>query len=207
MTKRRWQFRLRTLFLLITIVALGLSAWTWHRQVQILAQEHHYASLAAGYTAASIQKPNDKQWIVGWRTLWEWPSSLQMERGAMEQAFPYWEESVRHAKLRDHYLKVRERPWMMLCPAADTVQLAPPPNNDQQLSDWWDAQISPHIAASNLNRAWGSYPPDSSVADREIAILNIAPASFNRFLHLRDIMPVEDGWNDDAELTGEREPE
>ena len=76
------------------------SVWGRFRRFRILVQQHHYASLAAGYTAVRVQMPNDKQWVSGWRTQWEWPSPLRMDRKAMKRAFPAWEQSIRPAAQR-----------------------------------------------------------------------------------------------------------
>jgi len=100
--------------------------------------------LAAGYTAVAAQGTNG------------YPARLRIDRGSIERAFPHWEQSIKHAQLRDHYLDVRERPWKMFFAAPNRFQLAPLPNDDQQLSTWWNSQIAPHVAANGLE-PWGSY--------------------------------------------------
>jgi hypothetical protein len=179
----KFRFRLRTLFVLIGIAALGLSVRHWYRRIQILPQQHHFSSLEAGYTAVRIQFPDAKNWSTGW-TLWQHP----MDRQAMEQALPYWEESIRHAQLADHYMQVSERPWIVLCAAPEDDPLPPLPDDDQELWLWWDAHLSAHVQYTGLNCRWGSYW-DSPVNDRNLAFLNIDSGAFNQFLRLHDIWP------------------
>lgn len=136
--KPRWQFRLRTLLTLVTLIAVGLSVWTRYRRLRILAREHHNSTMAAGYTAVRAQGVNGN------------PVRLRIDRGSIERALPHWEQSIKHAQLRDHYLDVCERPWKMFLAASNVSRLAPLPNDDQQLPTWSNSQIAPHVAANGL---------------------------------------------------------
>jgi hypothetical protein len=179
----RFRFRLRTLFILIGIVAIGLALQSWYRRIQLLPQEHHYLSLEAGYTAVRMQVPEARNWAPGW-TMWERP----LDRKMFEQAMPYWEKSLRHARLADHYMQVSKRPWMVLWPAPASDPLPPLPQDDQLLWKWWDTHLSAHVQRTGLNCSWGNYW-DSAVNDRNLAFLRIDSSSFNRFLQLYDIWP------------------
>jgi hypothetical protein len=177
------RFRLRTLFILLAIVAIGLSIRGWFGRIQLLAQQHHYLSLEAGYTAVRIQFPDAKNWSTGW-TMWPQP----MDRKALVEALPYWEKSLRHAQLADHYRHVSERPWIVFCAAPERDVLAPLPDHDSQLSLWWDTRLSAHVQRTGLNCSWGNYW-ESAVSDRNLAFLNIDSRAFNQFLQLHDIWP------------------
>lgn len=124
MMRLRFTFRLRTLLVLVTLLSLLLGAWAAYRNVRLLAAQHHYSALAAGYRAVRIQKPESDEWNSLWRRNWKWPSPLRMDREAIEAALPLWRSSVRHAQLRDHYLRVIQRPWLLLRPC--------PPNRRPQ---------------------------------------------------------------------------
>ena len=111
----------------------------------------------------------------------------------MEQALPYWEKSIRHAQLADHYMQVSKRPWIVLFPAPQSDPLPPLPNDDQLLWLWWDTHLAAHVQRTGLNCLWGSYW-DSAVNERNLAFLNIDSSAFNGFLRLYDIWPGAEAW-------------
>jgi len=191
----RFSFRLRTLFVLVTILSLALAIWSRYRQLRLLAANEHYAALQSGYSAVRLQKPDTNEWNSYWKQHWKWLSPLQMDRKAIEAALPLWQSSLRHAQLRDHYLAATRRPWLLLWLPNE----APPPRlptDDRLLAEWWETQFGQHVRDNMLSEAWGT-SANTSMLNRQCDILNGVDYSsdlhFNAFLRLREIMPVDDG--------------
>ena len=163
---RFFSFRLRTLLLVMALFAVGLSVWRQVQHCQSLAHEHHYLSLQAGYKAMEIQGSN-------------------RDRSTMETVYPFWEQSIQHSQLADHYMRVTKRPWNMFLQPPTARALAPLPKQDAALQAWWQNNVADHVAYNGLERNWGSYQ-DDAVGNRNLALLNVRPASFNRFLALTE---------------------
>jgi hypothetical protein len=195
MMRLRLSFRLRTLFVLVTLAALALAGYSRYRHLPLLAAQEHYAALRAGYIAVRIQKPDTPEWNAHWREYAKWLKPLSMDRQSIEAALPEWQESLRHAQLRDHYLNVLHRPWLILWPSPRPWSLPPLPTDDTQLAAWWEAQLAQHVKDNMLDGPWGtSY--NSAMLNRQCDILNGARGfegapTFNTFLRLYNIMPMD----------------
>jgi hypothetical protein len=161
---RFFRFRLRTLLLVMAVFSVGLSIWHQFQHYRSLAHEHHYLSLLAGYKAMEIQGSN-------------------RDRSTMETVYPFWEKSIQHSQLADHYMRVTKRPWNMFLQPPTVGALAPLPKQDAALQAWWQNNVADHVAYNGLESNWGSYNNDA-VSNRNLALLNVRPASFNRFLAL-----------------------
>jgi hypothetical protein len=199
----RLSFGLRTLLIFVALLSLPLGIWSIQRECRFRAARHHYAALKAGYSAVRIQKPDSDEWNQHWRTYAKWPSPLRMDRAAIESALPLWRRSVRQAQLREHYLEAAHRPWMMFCPFPAEFPILEPPNEDRLLAEWWQSQFAEHVKNHGLNESWGT-SVNAPMIERQCTIMNGAPGCFNDFFQLREIMPVEDGWQDEEERLAER---
>lgn len=164
MWKRFRNFRLRTLLVFVAIVCVGLTVYQRVRHYQLLAHEHHYSALKAGYKAMQLQ-------------------GSSFNRSAMEAAYPHWEQSVRRSLLADYYIQVSQKPWIILLPAADFASLPVLPEDDADLPSWWQHHLATHVKHNGLDCNWGSYS-DRATSERNVALLNVRPSSFNRFLAL-----------------------
>ena len=167
------RYRLRTLLIVVALLAVSLSIWRRIQDCKRLAHEHHYSSLRAGYTAIKMQ-------------------ASSFDRATMTTAYPYWEDSIRHSQLADHYIEVTKKPWIMFLPPP-TVSTPPQlPAEDAALRAWWEKHVAKHVTYNGLDRHWGSYF-DAAVSDRNLALFNAHPDSFNRFLALTEPELFEDG--------------
>jgi hypothetical protein len=183
------RYRLRTLLIVIALLAVSLSIWRRIQDCKGLAQEHHYASLRAGYTAINMQGLIYER--VGAYTSPKTQGS-SFDRATMTTVYPYWDDSIRHSQLADHYIQVTKKPWIAILPPP-TVRSPPPlPADDADLLAWWEKHVANHVAYNGLDCSWGSYW-DNAVNDRNLALLNARLGSFNRFLALTHPELFEDG--------------
>ena len=164
MVKRFRTFRLRTLLLIVAIACVGLSVRQRIRQYHLLAQEHHYLALKAGYSAMELQKSS-------------------FDRSSLEAVYTPWEQSVHHSRLADYYMRVTNEPWIIVLPVPAFVSLPALPDSDADLLAWWQDNVANHVHYNGLDCDWGTYK-DDAVMKRHLAILNVRPSSFNRFLAL-----------------------
>ena len=164
MGKRFRNFRLRTLLVFVAIVCVGLTVYQRVRHYQLLAHEHHYLALKAGYRAMELQ-------------------GSSFNRSPMEAAYPRWEQSVHHSRLADYYIQVTNNPWIILLPDPAFTSLPALPEDDADLPSWWQHHLATHVKYNGLDCSWGSYL-DRATSERNVALLNVRPSSFNRFLAL-----------------------
>ena len=101
----------------------------------------------------------------------------------MKTVYPQWVQSVRHSQLADYYMQVTVKPWIMLLPIPAFPALPKLPEDDTELQVWWQQNVAQHIKNNGLDCNWGSYS-DGAVSQRNLALLNARPSSFNRFLAL-----------------------
>ncbi|QDV45990.1 hypothetical protein Enr13x_58940 [Stieleria neptunia] len=134
-TKRWTAFSLRSLLILVTIVAAILGLRTRAKHFRNLAAEHHFKAMDAGYQAAAIQRPVDLRWE------WKRPAPMKMDHATISKAAPFWQVSRYHAEQRDVYLAAAQRPWL-------PVQAMPPnpspvvvPDGDGPAAQWWNAMF------------------------------------------------------------------
>jgi hypothetical protein len=195
MARLRLSFRLRTIFVLVTLLAIAFTGYSRYRQLPLLAAQEHYAALRAGYLAVRIQKPNTPEWNAYWREYASWVTPLAMDRQSIEAALPDWQKSLRHAQLRDRYLKAQQRPWLVFWPLPKPPRLPQLPADDAQLAAWWEAQLAQHVKDNMLDGPWGtSY--NTAMLNRQCDILKGAygiegAPDFNTFLRLYNIMPLD----------------
>ena len=189
------RYRLRTLLIVISLLAVSLSVWRRIHECRRLAQEHHYSSLSAGYTAIRMQglaHEHRYSELRGDYTVIKVEGS-SFDRATMTTVYPYWEDSIRHSQLADHYLQVTKKPWIAIFPPPTVSSPPPLPAEDAALRDWWEKYVANHVAYNGLDCNWGSYF-DDAVSDRNVALLNIYPgSSFNRFLALTNPELFEEG--------------
>jgi hypothetical protein len=179
------RYRLRTLLIVIAILAVGLSVWRRIHECRRLAHEYHYSSLRAGYTALKVQGLAYEHRVSELRgqytVIKEQRSSF--DRATMTAAYPYWEDSIRHSQLADHYLQVTKKPWIALLPSPTVSSPPPLPAEDADLLAWWEKHVANHVTYNGLDCNWGSYL-DDDVGNHNVALLNIYQGSAHRFFSL-----------------------
>jgi hypothetical protein len=187
------RYRLRTLLIAITLLAVSLSVWRRIHDCRRFAHEHHYASLRAGYTAIKMQglALEHHASLRGDYTAIKVQGS-SFDRATMTTVYPYWEDSIRHSQLADHYMQVTKKPWIIFLPPPTVSSPPPLPAEDAALRAWWEKYVANYVAYNGLDCNWGSYF-DEAVSDRNIALLNVHPDSFNRFLALTNPELFEEG--------------
>jgi hypothetical protein len=194
----------------VGIVALCLGYWRRSQELRNQAAEYHLQSLRSGYLAVRVQKPQSAPWEADWRKSWKWPSPLAMDRASVSNAVPLWQESIENARKSQYCLHASSRPWLFWSSPLAQSRLPPLPADDDDLGLWWDAEIRPHVDRLGLNQAYGySSGPDHLHLERDLAIQNGAqPDVRARFVwaDIRATMPVEDGYNDEAEQNVGPEP-
>lgn len=188
------RYKLRTLLIVIGLLAVGLSVWRRIHECRRFAQEHHYASLQAGYTALQVQRlaHEHRYSELGIHYTAIKGHGASFDRATMAAGYPYWEDSIRHSQLADHYVQVAKKPWIAALPPPTISSLPPLPAEDADLRAWWDKYVAHHVVYNGLDCNWGSYF-DDAVSNRNLALLNIHPDSFNRFLALTNPELFEEG--------------
>ena len=209
MFKRCRSFSLRSLLIVVAIAALCLGYWRRSQDLRNEAAQYHLEALRSGYLAVRAQKPQSAAWDQEWRTTWKWPSPLAMDRTSVSNAMPLWQQSIESVRNSQYCLYTSSRPWLFWSTPICKSRLPPLPSDDEDLGLWWEAEIAPHVATLGLNHAYGwSLGPDHSHLIRDCVFQNGAsPSIRSRFAwgDIRSIMPVEDGFNDKAELRDARE--
>ncbi len=188
------RYRLRTLLIVIAIVAVGLSVWRRIDECRHLAHEHHYSSLRAGYTALMVQglafEHRDRETGEPYTVIKE--QGAGFDRATMTAAYPFWERSIRHSQLADHYMQVTKRPWIAILPPPAVSSPPPLPAEDVDLRAWWEKHVANHVTYNGLDCPWGSYF-DAAVSDRNLALLTVNSESMYRFMALSNPELFEDG--------------
>ncbi len=133
---------LLSLFLLMAALALvfGLDARSKH--LRSLAAKHHYESLAAGYSAAAIQKPMDIEWE------WKYPTPVKWDRETVQAAIPHWQRSTYHANVRDIYLARARQPWWPVGALPDQPEICILPDGNDQIEPWWKERFGGYTDAN-----------------------------------------------------------
>ncbi len=203
MSKLRRSFSLRSLLIVVALVALYLGYWRRSQDLRNQAAEYHLEALKSGYLAVRMQKPQSVDWEHGWRNRWIWPSPLAMDRNSVLNALPLWQQSIESDRKSQICLYASNRPWLFWSSPVTTSQLKPLPTDDDEIGSWWDTEIATHVETLGLNQAYafgvGSNP---SHVVRDCVFQNGADQSIRRkfdWCEIRSIMPVEDGYNDKAE--------
>jgi beta-lactamase regulating signal transducer with metallopeptidase domain len=78
------------------------------------AASHHYEALAAGYTAAEIQRDSDPD--SAFASIKHGGLPLVWHETIIGAASPHWRRSMYHSALRDKYLEAAERPGLAIEP-------------------------------------------------------------------------------------------
>jgi hypothetical protein len=108
-SKKRWfSFSLRSLLIIVTIIATVLGLLARVKHFRNLAALHHFKAMHAGHPAAAIQRPVDPQWD------WKFSTQTKMDRTTIAEASPLWQASQYHAELRDIYFDTASQPWLPL---------------------------------------------------------------------------------------------
>jgi hypothetical protein len=206
MSKLRLSFSLRSLLIVVGIAAVFLGYWRRSQELRNLAAQYHVEAVRNGYVAVRGQKPQSAAWERGWRQTWTWPSPLAMDRTSVSNTVPLWQQSIDNARKSEYCLYASTRPWLFWSSPVAESRLPPLPSDDDDLVLWWATAIGPHVEALGLNQAFGwSSSPDHSHLERDCVFQNGADPDVRTRLwrDIREIMPVEDGVNDEAELPQE----
>ena len=167
-----------------------------HKHNRYLAARNHYDTVRYGYLAVRAQRPADREWDVSWRDSWKWPSDLKMDRQSVWAALPLWEQSIRHAQLRDHYSNISSNPLLMFLSPPAQSKLLGMPLEDANIATWWAEKISPHVAYNGLSESWGT-SNNTEMLERQCRFMD--DSLDLPWYELRELMPVEDGWDDELE--------
>lgn len=137
--KRGVAYSLRTLLVVVSLIAIGMGLWVRSQHLKELASDHHFRAMDTGYQAAAIQRPVDQKWE------WKRPAPIRMDQQAISDAAQHWQASMYHAQLRDIYLSASHRPWMptptLPSPPKD---IAVPTGNDAA-AKWWEATFAEYV--------------------------------------------------------------
>lgn len=138
-TKRWPAFSLRSLLILVTIVAVVLGLWKRAKHFHDLAAEHHFQAMDTGYQAAAIQRP------VVLELEWKFPSPIKMDRTTIVEAAPLWQSSMYHTELRDIYLAAAKRPWLPIMRIPPHPSPIVVPDGDEPAAQWWKDTFGPYV--------------------------------------------------------------
>lgn len=113
----RVRFRLWTLFVLLTVTAVGCALWGRAVRFRERARQHHRAALHAGYAAAEIQKETNPD--LAWSAIKHDEPPLKWDLSSVQLAAPLWRQAMYHAQLRKKYFDAAHAPWRTV--AADDL--------------------------------------------------------------------------------------
>ncbi|KAA5546224.1 hypothetical protein FYK55_04865 [Roseiconus nitratireducens] len=142
MTNHR-RFSPRTLLILSTVAVLFFTFYFRVRHLRNQAGEHHFAALDSGYQAAAIQRPIDLA------SEGAHPAPIRMDHETVAEAAPYWQKSMHHARLRDHYLAAARRPWMPVSSLPAQPSPVSVPESAREIEPWWQAKFGDYLANNN----------------------------------------------------------